>query len=249
MRIAVLSDIHANLIALEAVLAEVDALGPDAVWCLGDTVGYGPEPQACAELIAVVADQCLAGNHDLAVTGQLSLHEFNSVATEAAIWQREHIRPEIVEWLSELPGRQEAEEVTLAHGSPRDPVWEYITVEEIAGANSDHFQTQLCLVGHSHQAVGWRFREGGWWGWGRVQKTQMPTGEALSLGDEDRWILNPGSVGQPRDGDPRASFALLDLEANTWTWHRLEYDIDAVAHAIDAAGLPEFLGRRLYLGR
>jgi len=249
MRIAVLSDIHANLIALEAVLAEVDALSPDAMWCLGDTVGYGPEPQACAELIAVIGDQCLAGNHDLAVTGQLSLDKFNAVATEAALWQREHIRPEIIEWLRELPGRQKVEEVTLAHASPRDPVWEYITVEEIAGANSDHFQTQLCLVGHSHQAVGWRLNEGGWWGWGRVQKTQVPAGKTLSLGEEDRWILNPGSVGQPRDGDPRASFALLDSQALTWTWHRVEYDIDAVAAAIDTAGLPDFLGRRLYQGR
>ena len=209
MRIAILSDIHANLIALEAVLAEVDTLGPDALWCLGDTVGYGPEPQACAELIGARAAQCLAGNHDLAVTGQLSLDKFNAVAREAALWQREHIRPEIVEWLGELPGRQEVEDVTLAHASPRDPVWEYIVDEQVAGANSDHFQTQICLVGHSHQAMGWRLNESGWWGWGRVQRTQIPAGEALSLGEEDRWILNPGSVGQPRDGDPRASFALF----------------------------------------
>jgi len=249
MRIAVLSDIHANQIALEAVMAEVDALSPDAVWCLGDTVGYGPEPQACAELIGARAAHCLAGNHDLAVVEKLPLEAFNGVAAQAAIWQREHIRSEIVEWLSSLQGREEAEEITLAHGSPRDPVWEYITDEHVAGANIDHFQTQLCLVGHSHQAVGWRLRESGWWGWGRVQRTQTPAGEPLSLGQEDRWILNPGSVGQPRDGDPRASFALLDLRAWTWTWHRIEYDIDAVAAAIEDAGLPEFLGRRLYLGR
>ncbi len=110
-------------------------------------------PQACAEQVGARTAQCLAGNHDLAVTGQLSLDKFNAVATEAALWQREHIRPEIVEWLRELPGRQEVEEVTLAHASPRDPVWEYIAAEEIAGANSDHFQTKICLVGHSHQAM------------------------------------------------------------------------------------------------
>ncbi len=249
MRIAVLSDIHANLIALEAVMTEVDALSPDAVWCLGDTVGYGPEPQACAELMRERAAVCLAGNHDLAVVGKLPLDDFNSVAAEAAIWQRDHIKPEIVEWLSALPGKTEVDEITLAHGSPRDPVWEYITMEEIAGANIDHFQTQLCLVGHSHQAIGWRLAESGWWGWGRVQRTELPPAKRLSLGEEDRWILNPGSVGQPRDGDPRASFALLDTETGTWTWYRIEYDIDAAAAAIHDAILPEFLGRRLYLGR
>ena len=251
MRIAVLSDIHANLLALQAVLAEVDRLEPDILWCLGDTVGYGPEPQACADLVRERVAVCLAGNHDLAVAGKLPLEKFNDVAARAATWQREHIRPETVQWLSTLPNREEIEGITLVHASPRDPVWEYVTDDRIAGANADHFETQICLVGHSHRAVGWRLRDIGWWG--RVQMVSLPANEPLHLTEDARWILNPGSVGQPRDGDPRASFAILDLQNDqvaddTWTWHRLEYDIDAVDAAIVEAGLPEILGRRLHQG-
>jgi diadenosine tetraphosphatase ApaH/serine/threonine PP2A family protein phosphatase len=251
MRIAVLSDIHANLIALEAVLAQVDILAPDALWCLGDIVGYGPEPQACADLIHERASVCLAGNHDLAVVGKIPLEHFNDVAAQAATWQRERLRPETIEWLGALPSRQEVNEITLVHASPRDPIWEYIADDRIAGANAEHFETQLCLMGHSHRAVGWRLRETGWWG--RVKMVSLPANESLHLAEDARWLLNPGSVGQPRDADPRASFAILDLDADiwateTWTWHRVEYDIDAAEAAITAAGLPEVLGRRLHLG-
>ena len=251
MRIAILSDIHANLIALQVVLAEIDRLQPDTIWCLGDIVGYGPEPQACADLIRERAAVCLAGNHDLAVIGKTPLADFNDIAAYAARWQREHLRPETVDWLGALPSRREVNEITLVHGSPRDPIWEYVSDERIAAANAEHFETRLCLMGHSHHAVGWRLKEGGWWG--RVKRVNLPANEPLHLTEDARWLLNPGSVGQPRDADPRASFAILDLDAGmwaseTWTWHRLEYDIDAVAAAIDVAGLPEVLGRRLHLG-
>jgi len=252
MRIAIISDVHANLIALEVVLEVVDTLAPDVLWCLGDTVGYGPEPQACADLIRERAAVCLAGNHDLAVVGKIPLENFHDVAAQAAIWHREHLRPETVQWLSTLPSRSETEEITLVHASPRDPVWEYVTDDRIAGANADHFETQICLVGHSHRAVGWRLRDHGWWG--RVQMMNSPANAPLQLTEDARWILNPGSVGQPRDGNPLASFAILDLDADiwaaaTWTWHRVEYDIAAVDAAIVEAGLPKILGQRLHQGR
>jgi len=246
MRIAVLSDIHANLTALQRVLREVDALRPDALWCLGDTVGYGPQPQACIDIIRQRTDVCLAGNHDLAVAGKLTLDTFNPVARTAALWQQKRLPPQSLQWLASLPVKTEAAGVTLAHGSPRQPAWEYINDEVVAAENYDAFDTQICLIGHSHLAVGWRMSR---------RKRQIAVewiaeapGVPLTLNVSDKWLLNPGSVGQPRDHDPRASFAILETEIWAWTWHRVEYDIEAAARAVIAAGLPDLLGRRLYLG-
>ena len=246
MRIAVLSDIHANLVALQRVLEEIDALTVDALWCLGDTVGYGPEPQACVDIIRERADVCLAGNHDLAVLGKIDLNDFNPIAREAALWQRGHLDAEAITWLNSLPSRTEAEGVTLAHASPRHPVWEYVDSDLVAADNFDAFETRICLVGHSHLALGWRMNRRN----GRVEAEGVaaPDDVALLLDQDEKWLLNPGSVGQPRDHDPRASFAILDTEAMTWAWHRVEYDIETVEQAIVTAGLPEVLGRRLYLG-
>lgn len=246
MRIAVISDIHANLIALQTVLAAIDARKPDAIWCLGDIVGYGPHPQACIETIRQRAALCLAGNHDLAVTGNLALADFNPVARAAVLWQRQQISDESLAWLAQLAPKAEAEGVTLAHGSPRHPAWEYVNDATTAEANYHAFSTQLCLIGHSHVAGAWRLQERG----GKI-KARAVAGSPetpLTLSPEAKWLLNPGSVGQPRDHDPRAAFALLDTESKQWNWHRVDYDIDAVAAAIMAAGLPEILARRLYLG-
>ncbi len=246
MRIAVLSDTHANLVALEAVLEQVDDLAPDALWCLGDTVGYGPEPQACADIMRERGDLCLAGNHDLAVAGKLSLDRFNDIARFAAEWQRERLRPETMAWLRELPCREQREDITMVHASPRSPVWEYVDGPLTAGANYTEFETPLCLVGHSHIAVGWEMYEEE----GRVHvhwATQI-MGQPLHFDLDHRWLFNPGSVGQPRDRDARASFALLDTKARTWTWHRVGYDTEFVEQAIAAAGLPIWLGRRLHVG-
>lgn len=246
MRVAVLSDIHANLVALQTVLLTLEAMQIERVWCLGDVVGYGPEPQACADIIRGRAEICLAGNHDLAVAGKLSLSQFNPIAVRAIEWQRSHLRAETLDWLAGLPSKQDLPQITLAHGSPRSPVWEYIVDDETAAANFAAFTTPFCLVGHSHLAVGWRLlpqqkR-------GKIEWVGAYPGELLKLEAAYRWILNPGSVGQPRDHDPRASFAVLDTSEQVWTWHRLQYDIDEVAIAIQRAGLPEVLGRRLYLG-
>jgi len=246
MRIAVISDIHANLTALQSVLAAIDDLQPDALWCLGDIVGYGPYPQACADVIRERADVCLAGNHDLAVVGKTPLENFNPVAREAALWHREHLRQETLQWLASLPTRTEARGITLAHGSPRHPVWEYVLDKTTAEENYDAFDTPICLIGHSHQAMGWRMS--------RVERrikvewiAEEP-GVPLTVSVSDKWLLNPGSVGQPRDHDPRASFAILETDDWRWTWHRIDYDIASVDRAINAAGLPEMLGKRLYLG-
>lgn len=246
MRIAVISDIHGNAVALKRALEAIDALQPDSLFCLGDVVGYGPEPEACVELIRSRADVCLAGNHDLAVVGAIPLSTFNPVAREAVLWHRAHLSQESLDWLASLPTRQDLPDLTLAHGSPRAPAWEYVTDAETAAENYEAFETPICLIGHSHLAVAWRLREAR--GQVRVWLEREEPGVPLALDLKDKWLLNPGSVGQPRDQDPRASFALLDLEARTWTWRRVAYDIDAVAQAILDAGLPEMLGTRLYLG-
>lgn len=246
MKIAVISDIHGNLTALQRVLAAIDEMGVDEVWCLGDVVGYGPHPQACVNIIRQRADVCLAGNHDLAVVGKIPLKTFNPIAREAILWHRAHLTAESWQWLASLPSRAEVAGVTLAHGSPDHPEWEYVTDEQTALANYDAFETPICLIGHSHLAVGWRM-------WQEnsniaVQWVAESPGTPVDLDLDAKWLLNPGSVGQPRDHDPRASFGVLDMDAWTWTWHRFEYDIEAVEKDILAAGLPEVLGRRLYLG-
>ncbi|MBX7235550.1 MAG: metallophosphatase family protein [Caldilineales bacterium] len=245
MRLALISDIHGNLVALQTVLKAIDALKPDAIWFLGDVVGYGPEPQACVELVQQAAAVILAGNHDLAVAGRADLDDFTETAQAALRWHQRLLPAETLTWLAGLPSLLVQDGITLAHGSPRSPVWEYVVDDDSASANADHFDTQLCLIGHSHGAIAWQLTKGRWWRQAKLQR--RPSGEALSLA-EDRWLLNPGSVGQPRDHDPRASFAILDTEAQTWTWHRHDYDIAPVAEAILAAGMPPKLARRLFDG-
>lgn len=247
MRIAVISDVHANLSALETVLAAIDELGPDELWCLGDTAGYGPEPEACLKLVREHASLWLAGNHDLAVAGALPLEDFHSLATAAIRWQRQRLSAEAIGWLQALPSTETRHGIACAHASPRDPVFEYVTDGNIAAANASAFEKDWCLIGHSHLAIAWLLRGRPWLRQDAQLMTAEP-GRPLALGESQRWILNPGSVGQPRDRDPRASFALLDTEARTWTWHRCEYDIVTTVEAIWMAGLPERLGSRLFEG-
>ncbi len=245
MQLALISDIHGNLEALHAVLKAIDALKPDAIWCLGDVVGYGPQPQACVESVQQVASLCLAGNHDLAVAGRLDLEDFTETAQAAIRWHQRLLPQPTLSWLASLPSLLIQDGITLAHGSPRSPIWEYVADAGVAAENADSFDTEICLIGHSHAAIAWRLTEARWWGRAHLQR--RPPGEALSL-VQHRWLLNPGSVGQPRDRDPRASFALLDTANQTWTWHRQDYDIAAVAEAILAAGMPDKLAHRLYHG-
>ena len=239
MRIAVLSDIHANLPALEAVLA---ALGPvDAVWHLGDVVGYGPHPDEVVARLRELGAVGVRGNHD-AATRDLGMAEwFNADARLAIEWTAGRISPETRAWLAGLPERAELGEMTLVHGSPRDPTWEYIMTAPDARASLAAFATPYCFYGHTHIPAAWRVDDG------RVEPLGPSHGSVLPL-DGRRLLLNPGSVGQPRDGDPRASAAILDLAASTLTWHRVAYPIAEVQAAMRAAAFPARLVARLERG-
>jgi len=241
MRVAVVSDVHANVHALEAVLAAIDADPPDEIWCLGDLVGYGARPNECCELIEARADVCLGGNHDLAVRGTIDLEEFSGDAAAAATWTRGVLSEPARAYLDTLEPKGEREGVALFHGSPRDPVWEYVLSDEAAVAALVLSEAALTLVGHSHVALqvslNDRALDGGLAGDGTV----------LDLGTR-RWLLNPGSVGQPRDGDPRAAYLVLDLDVQRAAFHRVDYDIAATQAEIRAAALPETLAERLATG-
>lgn len=242
MRYLVLSDIHANLAALEAVLAAAGAV--DAVWCLGDTVGYGPEPNECIErLRGLPGLVCVAGNHDWAALGRVDLSEFNRDARVAAEWTARQLTPANRAWLAELPERVEREGFTLVHGSPRFPIWEYVLTEAVAFESLAHFATLTCLVGHSHVPV--VFQEAG--GGRGVIAFLLTPGETFRYRPV-RSIINPGSVGQPRDGDPRASLILLDPDAGTLVYQRVPYPIEETQAHMRAAGLPPRLAARLSHG-
>jgi len=257
VRLAILSDIHANLPALEAVLADVQGAGLDESWCLGDVVGYGAQPDECTSLVAERCALCLVGNHDLAVLGELDASSFSPAAAAAVRWTREVAKRETMEFLSGLEPADEGHEVALYHASPRDPVWEYVLWPDQAAECIEVQATRVSLIGHSHVALFFVRPEDG--------DRRLPGGQAVELEDaakgaqagagtrldlsEGRWLINPGSVGQPRDGDRRAAWLELDTDAWEATYHRVEYEIDRAAEAIAANELPEHLARRLYVGQ
>ena len=243
MKVAVVSDIHANRHAFEATLEAVAASEASELWCLGDLVGYGAEPDACVELAREHAAVCLAGNHDLAVTGEISLEEFSRGASVAAQWTREVIHPENLEFLRTLSPQGEESDVGLFHASPRDPVWEYVLSALLAELCMNEQKHRICLIGHSHVALSFNRSEG-----------ELASGEPRREGTrldiaEGEWLLNPGSVGQPRDGDARAAWLLLDLDDMEATFYRADYDIAGAAAAIRAARLPDSLAERLEYGQ
>jgi predicted phosphodiesterase len=241
MRVAVVSDIHSNLHALEAVLAAIDAEAPDELWCLGDLVGYGPRPNECCAMIAERADVCLAGNHDLAVRGTIDLAEFHGDAGRAASWTRDVLEPQWQTLLQRLEPEGTAHGVALYHGSARDPIWEYVLDDEAALATLELAGSSLVLVGHSHVAL--RVVQSG----DELEGGVAQAGTELEVRDV-RALLNPGSVGQPRDGNPRAAYLLLDLDAQHASFRRVEYDIERTQREMRDAGLPEMLAGRLELG-
>jgi len=243
MKVAVISDIHANRHAFEATLDAVAASDAGELWCLGDLVGYGAEPDACVELARRHAAVCLAGNHDLAVTGDIPLGEFSRGASLAAQWTREVIDPQNLEFLRELSPEGEEGPIGLYHASPRDPVWEYVLSTLLAELCLNEQGQRVCLIGHSHVALSFVRREGD-----AATGEPRREGEQLDLG-EGEWLINPGSVGQPRDGDPRAAWLMLDLDAMAASFHRAEYDIAGAAAAIRAARLPDSLAERLEYGQ
>jgi diadenosine tetraphosphatase ApaH/serine/threonine PP2A family protein phosphatase len=243
MRCLVLSDIHSNLEALEAVLADA---GPvDRVWCLGDVVGYGPDPNGCVELLRPLPHVCIAGNHDWATLGKLDLNDFNPDAREANLWNREQLTPENLAYLEARPEKLIEGQFTLAHGSPRHPIWEYIIYTSTAQTNFSFFDTPFCLVGHTHTPVVFRLV-----GQGDEEVCEpIPprVGESVKL-EPGRFIINPGGVGQPRDGDPRASYALLDLETLTVQYRRVAYPVEKTQAKMMEHNLPLRLVLRLGYG-
>ncbi len=245
MRVGILTDIHSNLPALEAVLESIDQAEVEQRWCLGDVVGYGAQPDGCATLVSERCDLSLVGNHDLAVTGEIDTDVFSNSAAAAVEWTRENCSEETMRFLKGLKPEDTEREVGLYHASPRDPVWEYVLAVDQARECMDEQDGRVSLIGHSHVAL--YFSETGGPG-GRASGGQAEGGREIEV-SEGRWLLNPGSVGQPRDGDPRAAW--LELDTGSWkaNYHRVDYEIDRAADAIRSAGLPELLADRLYVGQ
>ncbi len=239
MRIAVLSDIHSNIVALDAVLASLGTV--DAVWQLGDIVGYGPDPDAVVGRLAEIGATGVRGNHDAAAVGGEQIEWFNPDARRAMEWTRTAISPDTRAWLADLPERHVAGEFTLVHGSPRDPTWEYVTSVPVARANLAVLATRVGFVGHTHIPVAFREDDG------RVEVIGPGHGSSLAIGD-GRLLVNPGSVGQPRDGDPTASCLILDDERLECRWLRVAYDVEAVQASMMHARLPAALAARLSFG-
>jgi diadenosine tetraphosphatase ApaH/serine/threonine PP2A family protein phosphatase len=240
MRVAVISDIHANEHALSAVLEAVDAAAPDAIWCLGDVVGYGPAPNACCAVIEERADLCLIGNHDLVALGELGVEDFNEDAAAAALWTRSELSDESRRFLSRLEPKAATDGAELFHASARDPVWEYVLSAEAAYFSLLATTAPLVLVGHSHVALAIGLDDA------QLHGGLAPAGTRIEL--TDRWLLNPGSVGQPRDGDPDAAWLELDLERRFAVFHRVAYPIERTQAEMRERGLPEGLASRLAQG-
>ncbi|MDX6439467.1 MAG: hypothetical protein QOF45_2050 [Gaiellaceae bacterium] len=241
MRTAVVSDVHANLHALEAVLAEVDQGGFDQLWCLGDVVGYGPRPNECVAILQERTAICLAGNHDLVVLGKISIATFAGEAGAAAVWTREVLDEPARAFLATLAPSALTTGAELFHGSPRDPVWDYVLSEDAARWTFAATSAPLVLVGHSHVALelagdGMEVRGG-----------QAAAGTTLDLAAARR-LLNPGSVGQPRDGDPRAAWLEIDNSSGRATFRRTEYPVERTQSEMRERGLPEALAARLEHG-
>jgi predicted phosphodiesterase len=241
MRVAVISDIHANLHALNAVLAELDRERPDAVWCLGDLVGYGPRPNECCRAVRERVDLSLVGNHDLVVLGDVDVTEFNPEAGRAVAWTQGVLDNDSKGYLADLEPHATADGVELYHGSPRNAVWEYVLDGEAIQAAFSYSEAPVVLIGHSHIPIVARFADG------EVRAAHAPEGTESEL-EGGRVLLNPGSVGQPRDGDPRAAWLLLDLDGGHASFRRVEYEVARTQEEIREAGLPEALAERLGFG-
>ena len=240
MRVAVISDIHGNYHALETVLAGIADARVDTIWCLGDTVGYGPRPNDCCELVESQAERSLVGNHDLVVLGELAVSDFNDEAAAAATWTTSVLTDQSRTFLSGLKPFGTADGVELFHASARDPVWEYVLTEEAAHATLELTEAPIVLVGHSHVALALAANGDG------VVGGLAPAGTEVEL--SGRWLLNPGSVGQPRDGDPRAAWLLLDFDRRFAAFHRVAYPIEKTQSEMRERGLPWALAARLERG-
>jgi len=241
MHVLVISDIHSNLAALNAVLA--DAGDFDIIWSLGDIVGYGPEPNECIARLNEFEHIAIPGNHDWGVLGKLELAGFNTNARDANLRNREQLSSESRAYLEALPETSVRGDFTLAHGSPRHPIWEYLISASVAASSFDHFDTPFALVGHSHVPVIFRDMPDTH----QCQAVSPVEGITIRL-DKARYIINPGGVGQPRDGDPRAAYLLIDTDAKEFEHRRVDYDIADTQAKMKALGLPNQLISRLSFG-
>jgi diadenosine tetraphosphatase ApaH/serine/threonine PP2A family protein phosphatase len=244
VRYLLISDIHSNLAAFEAVLD--DAKGRyEKVWCLGDIVGYGPNPNECIELLASLDHMCIAGNHDWAVLGKLDVDDFNPDARYASLWTRNVLTEDNHQFIQNLPVAMiQEEQFTLVHGSPRHPIWEYILYPAVAQVNFEHFSTRYCMVGHTHSPVIFYAPSGP----NAICQTEVPSLNGPGPLGSRRLILNPGSVGQPRDGDPRASYGILDADKLTFEYRRIAYPIAEVQERMQELDFPSRLINRLSFG-
>lgn len=242
MRVLIISDVHANLAALNAVLDDAGTF--ESVWCLGDFVGYGPDPNACiARIAALPRLQCVKGNHDAAILGEIPIEAFNHEARASLAWLETELSPENKHWLAELDEQLVIGDVTLVHGSPRNPIWEYIMGQSIAQENMTVFSTLTCLVGHTHFPCVYQQQDDG-----PPDVRQFFFTEGVPFTLDCKSILNPGSVGQPRDHDPRAAYMIYDADAQVWTFYRAAYDVAQVQERIRKLGLPEAHATRLASG-
>jgi len=245
MRYLLISDIHANLAAFEAVLDDAENLY-DKVWCLGDMVGYGPDPNECVELLLTLDHLCIAGNHDWAVLGKLDIDDFNPDARFASLWTRERLNDTVQEYLDSLPIALVEEEIyTLVHGSPRHPIWEYILYPAVAQPNFKQFNTPYCFVGHTHSPAIFTEAENP----KELCDAAVPefNNGPKELGPR-RMIINPGSVGQPRDGDNRAAYAILDIETQTLEHRRITYPVSVTQEKMKEHDFPPRLWKRIAFG-
>ena len=244
MRYAILADIHSNLVAFQAVLANIEARGGfDEIWCLGDIVGYGPEPHACIELLRSYKHVCVAGNHDWAAIGKIDVSDFNPAAARACRWTAQQLTNQDIDYLQNLPEELVLSAFTLVHGSPRHPIWEYLLSISEARDNFSYFDTSFCLAGHSHVPLVFGQDKVG-----NCIRGGIPNEIRLTSRD-NRLIINPGGVGQPRDGDPMASYVIYDGDTQTIFHYRVSYNIASTQRKMIDCGLPSSLILRLNYGR
>ncbi|MFC2038954.1 metallophosphoesterase family protein [Chloroflexota bacterium] len=244
MRYAIIGDIHGNLAAFKAVLDDIQVQGgADKVWCLGDIVGYGPDPHECIELLRQLDHTCVAGNHDWGSAGKVKMDSFNPDAMIACDWTAKRLTTEDIQYLENLPLTAEEDGFTIVHGSPREPILEYITTASIAKENFSRFRTRYCLAGHSHSPLVFiRQRDGS------CSAGEFTPIVKLALG-ASRLIINPGSVGQPRDGNPQASYAIYDSQLSQIRNYRVGYDVSMTQDRMAEMGLPMRMLARLQFGR
>jgi predicted phosphodiesterase len=241
MRVLVISDIHANITALESVIA--DAGNIDAVWCLGDLVGYGPDPNECIQRVQELPNLvCILGNHDAASLKQIDVGTFNPEARHAINWTQNMLTDASIDFLNHLPERVNLDHVTLVHGSPRQPVWEYLLDTQNATRSFEFFESAYCFVGHTHLPILYHLSENH-----HLARLLIPEPDTR-FGLTPRAILNPGSVGQPRDHDPRAAYAIYDSQEPSWEYRRVAYEVGSVQERMKSAGLPDRHIQRLAAG-